>query len=454
MVASLTIVQSLPVGNFSVGPVMGSLPTWQALTMLTNATVKSLDVTCMYMDLLGTEDRKIYSPQQMTQFGADYGVGLYNAMLAAAVRGVTIRILLGTLGDPINSTEVRQLLAHKNVKARTWDPTKWYGGGIMHAKLWVSDGERAYIGSANSDWKSLAQVKELGVLASRSPLLTADIGKLFEVFWQWADLTPCCGRTTTAFSEEYQAVLSLPAWDPSVPRPSRQPSPFAAQTPTLSTPYSLSNPMPLGLATLPSASGFVSGSPDGALVPDRTRDEDALVFTIRNASRSLSLSVMDFLPASDYSGGHGGAPVYWDALVAAILSVAFAKPVAVRLLVSHWSHTSSSQVAAMARLADGLAACRDNYQRCAGSLEVRQYLVPGWNASGDVWPSYSRVNHAKYIVTDHRVNIGTSNWQWGYFHNTAGASLNTDAPSLVSAAQAVFDADWESTYAIPLLPGA
>ena len=114
--------------------------------------------------------------------------------------------------------------------------------------------------------------------------------------------------------------------------------------------------------------------------------------TIRNASTSLCLSVMDFLPSSDFSGGHGGAPVYWDALVSAVLAVAYARPVSVRLLVSHWSHTGDSQVSAMERLADGLAACRSNFQKCAGSLEVRQYFVPGWNSTGATWPPYSRVN--------------------------------------------------------------
>ena len=55
-------------------------------------------------------------------------------------------------------------------------------------------------------------------------------------------------------------------------------------------------------------------------------------------------------------------------------------------------------------------------------------------------------------MSDRRVNFGTSNWQWGYFHNTAGASLNTNATDLVAAAQAVFDADWQSSYAVPLEP--
>ena len=82
------------------------------------------------------------------------------------------------------------------------------------------------------------------------------------------------------------------------------------------------------------------------------------------------------------------------------------------------------------------------------------FTVPGWESttgSSPSFPPFSRVNHAKFIVSDSRVNIGTSNWEWGYFAQTAGASLNTDDPSLVSAAQAVFDADWESAYAVPLL---
>ena len=96
------------------------------------------------------------------------------------------------------------------------------------------------------------------------------------------------------------------------------------------------------------------------------------MYTIRDATSSLSLSVMDFLPASDFEGGHGGAPVRWGALVDALLAVAFAKPVTVRLLVAHWAHTSGAQVEAMGRLAAGLDACAGSrYQPCAGSLEVR-----------------------------------------------------------------------------------
>ena len=46
-----------------------------------------------------------------------------------------------------------------HVSVGLWDAHAWYNGGIMHMKLWVADGQHAYVGSANMDWLSLAQVK-------------------------------------------------------------------------------------------------------------------------------------------------------------------------------------------------------------------------------------------------------------------------------------------------------
>ena len=377
--ATATLVQSIPVGDFSVKAATGTIPTWLALVALANCSTTSLDFTAMYMDLLGTEDRQQFSPSEMTDFGADRGYAVFDAVRAAARRGVKIRILLGTLNDPLNSTEVQSLLQFPSVAARSWDPDPWYGGGIMHMKLWVSDGAAMYTGSANADWKSLAQVKEVGVTLADATV-AGDAQKVYETFWQWAD--PARVPTNvTAWSDDYQATLTLPPWDPAVPSAARAPSPFAAEA----TAYNKANPMPLPGGN---GSAYLTASPGGALVPGRARDIDALVGTIRSASSSLSLSVMDFLPASDFSGGRGGSAVWWPALVDAVLAVVYAKPVRARLLVSHWAHTSDQQVSAMRRLATGLAACSGAWQACAGSLEVREFFVPGWNQTETVSRSH------------------------------------------------------------------
>ena len=479
--AVLTLVQSIPVVDFDIQPAADSMPTHDAFIALADASIASLDFTAMYMDLNASADQDQFSHAELATLGAGRGAAVLDALFRAAQRGVSIRILLGTLNNPINSTEVRSLLRYPNVAARIYDPRKWYGGGgIMHLKLWHSDAKRAYLGSANADWKSLAQVKEVGVLinTTRSGGATADLGRLYEVFWAWSDpaLIP---ESVCTFSEPYQSNLTVPPWDTTLPTGVRdtQVAPFSLQPDSpVAAITSLHNMQPLCLsgssdanpsANLHVAEGdahaFVSASPGGAVTSGRTPDIDALVYTIRSATRTLSLSVMDFLPASAYGDGHGDGPVYWPALIDAVLAVAFAKPVRVRVLTSHWIHTNPRQAAAMSRLADGLAACTCTvacgavkpHVNCSGSLEVRTYEVPGWNetldANGTRFPSHSRVNHAKYIVSDQRLNIGTSNWQWGYFHDTAGASFNTDAQELIATAQSVFDADWESSYAIPVL---
>lgn len=37
--------------------------------------------------------------------------------------------------------------------------SNWWGTGIVHCKVWISDNKDIYIGSANNDWKSLTQVQ-------------------------------------------------------------------------------------------------------------------------------------------------------------------------------------------------------------------------------------------------------------------------------------------------------
>ena len=465
--ASITLVQSIPIGDFSISRVSGAIPTHEAFLRLADTATSTLDVTAMYVDLLGTEDQKFFNKSQMDNFGAARGAAVFAALDDAGRRGVAVRLLLGIgVGkDPLNSTEVRRLLLHPSVQARTWAPKQWYGGGIMHMKLWHSDRTAAYVGSANPDWKSLAQVKELGLLINGSAVrndssaadpkgATRDLGAIFEVFWRWANpaLVPTQSKV---WSEAFQTTLTLPPWDPAVPAEDRSVSPISSG---LKAVYNAENQQPVCSTSSWSQTpgsvphAFVTASPGGAVTDGRTPDIDALLLTIRSATTNLSLNVMDFLPASAFDGGHGGAPIYWPALTDAIISVAYAKPVRVRLLVSKWAHTGWEQAGAMRQLADGLQACAHAWQRCAGSLEVRQYVVPGWNltkGASPTYPSFTRVNHQKYIVSDKRLNVGTSNWQWGYFHNTAGTSYNTDDPELVAAAQAVFDADWESPYAEP-----
>jgi phospholipase D3/4 len=146
-------------------------------------------------------------------------------------------------------------------------------------------------------------------------------------------------------------------------------------------------------------------------------------------------------------------PVWWPSLVDALLSAVLTRKVYVRLLVSKWAHTSALIEPFLRSLQQAADAGRADRYMSAGQLEIKQFIVPGWDdtaGSRRKYPGHTRVNHAKYIVTDRRLNIGTSNMTWDYFSSTAGSSFNTDHPGLVSTLQSVFDRDWSSPYAYSL----
>ncbi|CAK4698012.1 hypothetical protein LEN26_000893 [Aphanomyces euteiches] len=436
------VVESLPVGDFELLPLPGSKNTAEALVELIDSALHRLDIFAMYWNLLGEEDRGEHSPEEMRRFGVDRGVAVFNAIERAIQRGVPVRVI-GSSNPAFAPKELDKL----QVQLRLWNSSHWYGGGIMHQKMVIADGQHAYVGSANMDWKSLAQVMEVGVVIESTPAVVEDMARLFELWWLWSGPTAPLGAPVDVFVEKFQCTLHLPRWSSFVPPQWHQPSPFSS--PSLSSSYNKDNPMSV-VWNDEASNVFITASPDAATAKSRTLDEDGLVYTIQSAKERVSLSVMDFTPFSTFPiETLKEGSIYWPALTDAVLRVVYARPVTVRLLISQWLHSSQVMIHGL-KLLKGQA---DLCVKCRGSLEIRLMQVPGWNqteAPQSTWPQYSRVNHAKYIVTDERANIGTSNMEWGYFYNTAGTSLNTDNKYVKDALQQIFDRNWNSPYAKPL----
>lgn len=429
-------------------------------------------------NLLGKEDRQVYSDAEMHQFGADHGQLLLQALHDAASRGVTLRILTAkesiseTISKPPNGSgdsfpeEVQQLVDAfpAQVHVHCWSGPEWYGGGILHQKIWIFDQQHVYVGSANMDWKSLAQVMEVGVMMENlqpsSPLLE-DMQKLFDVWWLWAS-PGLSVQTSTYFSERFQSQLMVPSWSLYLPKEKRTADPFVKAH--LASNGNIEHQLQVQFGSQDDpmqgtrADIFVAAAPfEATAAHSRSFDEDALVYTIRSAQSRVSLSVMDFTPYSMYTLSSHSGPIWWPALTDAILAGVYAKKgLHVRLLISHWQHTNRQLIPALALLLKQAALCEQMRDACSGRLEVKVFHVPGWDntlstaTSKAKWPSYTRVNHAKYIVTDSRANIGTSNMEWGYFYTTAGASVNTDHEPTRQALENLFNRNWDSSYAQPL----
>src|SRR5262249_35916542 len=89
---------------------------------------------------------------------------------------------------------------------------------IMHQKVWIFDQRHLYLGSANMDWKSITQVKEMGVAVEDSPELAADAARYFEAWWAFAALSP---TSVQVFDPVARIDRRVPPWSILVPEEQR-----------------------------------------------------------------------------------------------------------------------------------------------------------------------------------------------------------------------------------------
>jgi phospholipase D3/4 len=460
------LVESIPKGLEDLRGTPGIRYTEDVLVELTRQARSKIDLTAMYWNLLPdpkSADESGFSDEQFAAMGADTGRALFEALREAAVRGVRIRILESPGFSASSKAESATLRDEfpQLVEIFEIEMGRWYGGsGIMHQKLWIFDDRHIYLGSANMDWKSIMQVKEMGIAVENCPELAGDATRYFE---GWCYFSGLPASSIEVFDPSARVNRSVPPWSALVPKEKRAPSPL--DDAQYGTDHRIGKPLVMNLNG--EAGGlFLTGCPAEERGPGRSYDGAGLVHTIDDARRSVCISVMDFAPVGLYgrSGSgvspvEGGAliptdtPVWWPSLIDAILSAVLTRKVYVRLLISQWAHTSTLIEPLLRSLQQAADAGRASKYLSAGQLEIKQFIIPGWDDTVSAhrkFPGHSRVNHTKYIVTDRRINVGTSNMTWDYFSSTAGCSFNTDHPNLVRTLQSVFDRDWASPYAYRL----
>ena len=456
------LVESIPNGLEDLRDTPGVRYTENVLVELTQQARSTIDLTAMYWNLLPdpkSPDESGFTEEQFAKMGADSGRALFEALREAAARGVRIRILESPGFSASSKPESATLRDEfpPVVEVFEIDMGRWYGGsGIMHQKMWIFDGRHIYLGSANMDWKSITQVKEMGIAVEACPELAEDATKYFNGWCTFSAVPP---SSSEVFDPLVRVDRLVPAWSALVPEGRRPQSPLGAAK--YATAYNHRNPLPLELNG-EQGGAFLTGCPDEVCGSGRTRDAEGLVDTIRDARKSVCVSVMDFAPVGLYTRQSAGppvgeegvipnnTPVWWPSLFDALLQAVLTRKIYVRMLVSKWAHTSGLIEPYLRALQGAADAGRDDSYMTAGQLEIKQFIVPGWNSTNGSlrkYPGHTRVNHTKYIVTDRRINVGTSNMTWDYFASTAGSSFNADHPGLVCTLQSVFDRDWASSYA-------
>lgn len=396
---NIQIVESIPEGLIYPKGSPLCMSTYEAWKTLIGLSKNSIEIGSFYWTLKGED---VYNHSSAWQ-----GEDIFKLLLETGMVGkVSIKIAQSapTTANPCVDTDI---LANRNAaKVRSVDFPRLFGGGVLHTKLWVVDRTHFYVGSANMDWRSLTQVKELGVLATNCSCLSKDIAKIFDVYWD----------------------MGLP----NTQIPAQWPDAYA-------TKYNVNNTLSVEFNEKYKVNTYISSSPPPMSTSGRSHDVDAILDVIQRAEKFIHISVMDYIPLTLYSA----KPHYWPIIDDALRRAAIDRKVSVRLLISYWKHSRDSEthflnsIQVLSQSLNGVA------------IEIKRFVVPASEDQQKI--PFGRVNHNKYMVTDNTAYIGTSNWSGDYFIDTAGIGLVMSSfepnATIVSDLQAIFERDWNSKYA-------
>ncbi|XP_016310945.1 phospholipase D3-like isoform X2 [Sinocyclocheilus anshuiensis] len=396
----LTLVESVPEGlSFPSGsPHLQSISdTW---TNLLNKANRSVHIGAFYFTLRDSD-------LGLTEPSSVLGKKVFNQLKQLEPKGVKLKIAVNAPQPYIADTD--ELVA-TGAEVRGVD-LQSITGGILHTKLWVVDKKHMYLGSANMDWRSLTQVKEVGVSVEDCSCLAQDASRIFDVYWDVGA----------------QKNGSLPPF---------WPGRFSALS---SSKY----PLAVKFNGVP-ARVYLSSSPPPLSSHGRSDDLSSILSVIADAERFLYVSVMDYLPMSQFT-----EPIrFWPVIDSALREAACTRGVEVKLLVSCWSHSPG----AMFVFLQSLSVLNKPPLSC--SIHAKVFEVPSTREQQRI--PFAHVNHAKYMVTDRVVYIGTSNWSENYFTQTAGVGLVVNQTgsavgqgqkTIQSQMQEIFQRDWHSEYA-------
>uniref|UniRef100_A0A671DMH6 Phospholipase D family member 4 n=1 Tax=Rhinolophus ferrumequinum TaxID=59479 RepID=A0A671DMH6_RHIFE len=442
----LVLVESTPQDlQFAAGS-PSAQPLAQAWMQLLDMAQESVHVASYYWSLTGSDIG-------VNDSSSHLGEALLQKLQQLLDRNVSLAVATSHPTLARNSTDL-QVLANRGAQVRHV-PMGQLTRGVLHSKFWVVDGRHIYMGSANMDWRSLTQVKELGAVIYNCSRLARDLEKTFQTYW----------------------VLGAPK----AVLPKHWPRHFSSH-------INHFQPLCARFAGVPTTAYF-SASPPVLCPYGRTRDLEALLTVMAAARRFIYASVMEYFPTTRFSrparwvwvaagGLQGGKlltmctrpllpgpgrrvpswpedldlplPRYWPVLDNALRAAAFSRGVQVRLLVSCGLNTDPS----MFPYLRSLQALSN--PEAGVSVDVKVFIVPVGNHSNI---PFSRVNHSKFMVTEKTAYIGTSNWSEDYFSSTSGVGLvvsqrNSSTQPAVATVQEqlrqLFERDWSSRYAVGL----
>jgi phosphatidylserine/phosphatidylglycerophosphate/cardiolipin synthase-like enzyme len=320
------------------------------------------------------------------------------ALGAAAKRGVKIRLILDARMYKTYPRAADSLASVPGWQVRLID-FNLIGGGVQHAKFFLVDGEIAYVGSQNFDWRSLKHIHELGV-AIRDARVETDFEHVFDMDW---------------------AVARAPSAPADTTKRAFTPPPFQA-----------AGALPYRIVQAPGDTVEMwPGWSPRSFIPDTARWDLGFIRRALGAAKSeIAIQIYSYAPTA-----RDGNALPFDAA----LRAAAGRGVRVRMIVPDWT-VGGGGFKSILDLAS------------VPNVEIKLSSVPEW--SGGYIP-FARVEHCKYMVVDTLVTwVGTDNWEPGYFFNSRNLSVTMKNRPLARQARAIFESSWKAPSASPLDPKA
>jgi len=376
--------------------------TSEAWLELIEGARNSIRIASFYLKLLS-------DPVHASHPSAEPGRLVFEALeVAARERNVTVEIIVGA--DWSGEEELKRM-REAGIDFRIFEIGKLTNGGVQHSKFIITDEENFYLGSANLDWRALTQVKEFGIVYKHCEALAKDLLKIFDLY------SLLTGQIT----------------------------PLAELPPALLTNKNMDNPFTMNMDAIPTEV-YLGASPD-ILEGDnnnRTSDLNMILDTISKAEKFVYISVMNYSPVFGFK-----SRTFWPVIDNALRAAYYERRIKVKLLVSKWAKPLRREELDWYRSLNALNSSDTRW----GGIEVKLFQVPAESHFHKSIP-FARIKHDKYIVTDNRVFIGTSNWAPSYFLNTSGvgisirpSEINLAHHNIVSHTKAFFERDYYSEYA-------
>lgn len=311
---------------------------------------------------------------------------ILSALKDAASRGVQIRIIVDSSFYVNNDKSIDELEGIQNITIKKI-PIGNIAGGVMHAKYFIIDNENLFVGSQNMDWRALIHIHEIGARV-KSKEIARTFHEVFETDWKLCD-----GNNYGLLNQAINYFINS------------------------------QNPAIINSNEFEKIILYPAFSPPKINMSGLSFEEEELVKIINNTKDRLLIQMYSYSPKTKNERSYN--------TIDSALRVAASRGVKVKIIFADWAIRDAA-----IDFIKSLSTVQN--------IEIKFSSIPQY--TGGFIP-YSRVEHCKYFVADNNISwISTSNWEWGYFHNSRDAALIIENEKVNSELSKVFFRDWDGPY--------